>query len=281
MCFSQKKQKNILKLYNNTNLKNKIIKSKDQLYLSRNNKKIENKSIEKKYDLTLKIKNLHQFDKNLLLNKDIIGFNSSRCAYQNINKILFSLKSNKKVNKSNSVKNIRNINSDNVKKYPLTNKLSKIRNLYLNIKSFNFSRNSSFQLSNNTSKSIDRIKIGNNNSNLNVLIKNKRNNINNFINNEIIKSKTKDKRNNQFNIINELFKKVVNKSKEKDRLLLRLKKIHKSKNKSKKNIKELITSGSINNSFEIKEKENIIISPEEIHFKAIKYYQEIKKLNSN
>ena len=115
MCFSQKKQKNILKLYNNTNLKNKIIKSKDQLYLSRNNKKIENKSIEKKYDLTLKIKNLHQFDKNLLLNKDIIGFNSSRCAYQNINKILFSLKSNKKVNKSNSVKNIKNINSDNIK----------------------------------------------------------------------------------------------------------------------------------------------------------------------
>ena len=41
MCFSQKKQKNILKLYNNTNLKNKIIKSKAQLYLSGNYKKIE------------------------------------------------------------------------------------------------------------------------------------------------------------------------------------------------------------------------------------------------
>ena len=132
-------------------------------------------------------------------------------------------------NKSNSVKNIRNINSDNIKKYPLTYKLSKIRNLYLNIKSFGVSKNSSFHLLNDESKSIDKIKIGNNNSNLNVLIKNKRNNINNFINNEIIKSKTKDKRNNQLNIIIELFKKIVNKSKEKDKLLLRLKKLHKSK----------------------------------------------------
>ena len=80
----------------------------------------------------------------------------------------------------------------------------------------------------------------------------------------------------------------MHKTKEKNILFLRLKKSYELSrdytflrnekylsNLSNKDImNDLMTSGSIDNSNETEE--NLMLNPEEIHFKSVKYYQEIK-----
>ena len=111
MCFSQKNlKKNTLKLSSEKSIKNKIFTDKDQLYLisnkefiSRNYKKLqkirENTSksklqflMEKEQNLSLKIKTPNHFDRKLLIQKDLMNFNSTKNKNNNSkNKIYYSL----------------------------------------------------------------------------------------------------------------------------------------------------------------------------------------------
>ena len=331
MCFTHQRQKNTLKLNLETDLKNKLITFKDKFnlllkkdFISRNYEKLkrikENKS-----------KNNFQFslDKIIIQNKLPI-FNSTRNINHNPNKIFFSLNSYKadnkikKLNKANSLINIQNINISNrsnkkievnkvsnlkdknkkykkIKRHPLSNDITRIRNLYLNItskyKSFNFSINSSINSSKSkkilTSKNKEIKKLKNNKD---LLIKKelKKAFFNNYVKKEMNKEKLRKKnsRNKSINSFNELYNKMLHKTKEKNILFLRLKKSYElskdfsflrhEKNLSNLSNKEimndLMTSGSINDSNEAEE--NLALNPEEIHFKSVKYYQEIK-MNEN
>ena len=349
MSFSYKThQKKALKLPNEIDLKNKIFSFKDQLYLlsnkdfiSRNYQKLqqikENTSKTKlkfssynNINLSFKIKTPNKSNKRMVIQNDLINFNSYKS--KNIignnknKKLFFSLplgnENNeiKKLNKARSLSNIRNINivaknnkSENkyklidinnniskirnnkkITKHPLLNEFSKIKKINLNIttkhKSVNFSRNSS-QSKNNFNKTKEMYKIINKEKkNDFLLIRNglKKFFFNKYINNRLNKSNSREKRNRSLNLFNDLYDKIIQKSKEKNRLFLRLKKYNKSKdfsfsyhknrntkkyNISSKDYNDLMTSGSIDQ----KSEDNYLeINPEEIHFKAVKYYQEIK-----
>ena len=355
MSFSYKThQKKALKLPNEIDLRIKIFSFKDQLYLlsnkdfiSRNYQKLqqikENTSKTKlkfssynNINLSFKIKTPNKSNKRMVIQNDLINFNSYKS--KNIignnknNKLFFSLplgnENNeiKKLNKARSLSNIRNINivaknnkSENkyklidinnniskirnnkkITKHPLLNEFSKIKKIYLNIttkhKSVNFSRNSSIyssQSKNNFNKTKEMSKkINKEKKNDFLLIRNglKKFFFNKYINNRLNKSNSREKRNRSLNLFNDLYDKIIQKSKEKNRLFLRLKKYNKSKdfsfsyhknrntkkNISSKDYNDLMTSGSIDQ----KSEENYLeINPEEIHFKAVKYYQEIKIIN--
>ena len=350
MSFSYKThQKKALKLPNEIDLKNKIFSFKDQLYLlsnkdfiSRNYQKLQQikentsktklkfSSYNNNINLSFKIKTPNKSNKRMVIQNDLINFNSYKS--KNIignnknNKLFFSLplgnENNeiKKLNKARSLSNIRNINivaknnksenkyklidiNNNIskirnnKKITKHNEFSKIRKIYLNIttkhKSVNFSRNSSInssQSKNNFNKTKEmNKKINKEKKNDFLLIRNglKKFFFNKYINNRLNKSNSREKRNRSLNLFNDLYDKIIQKSKEKNRLFLRLKKYNKSKdfsfsyhkkrntkkNISSKDYNDLITSGSIDQTSE----ENYLeINPEEIHFKAVKYYQEIK-----
>ena len=222
----------------------------------------------------------------------------------------------KKINKAKSLVNIRNLNiisknkknenklmeinnnihkiknNKKITKHPLLEEFSKIKKIYLNIstkhKSLNFSINSSV----NSSQSREIYKKINKEKNKNnLLVRNglKKYFFNKYINNRLNKSNSREKRNRTPNLFNELYDKIIQKSKEKNRLFLRLKKYNKSKdfsfsyhrNKNNRNYKnlpskdvnDLMTSGSIDEKSDENYLEN---NPEEIHFKAVKYHQEIK-----
>ena len=350
MSFSYKThQKKALKLPNEIDLKNKIFSFKDQLYLlsnkdfiSRNYQKLQQikentsktklkfSSYNNNINLSFKKKTPNKSNKRMVIQNDLINFNSYKS--KNIignnknNKLFFSLplgnENNeiKKLNKARSLSNIRNINivaknnksenkyklidiNNNIskirnnKKITKHNEFSKIRKIYLNIttkhKSVNFSRNSSInssQSKNNFNKTKEmNKKINKEKKNDFLLIRNglKKFFFNKYINNRLNKSNSREKRNRSLNLFNDLYDKIIQKSKEKNRLFLRLKKYNKSKdfsfsyhkkrntkkNISSKDYNDLITSGSIDQTSE----ENYLeINPEEIHFKAVKYYQEIK-----
>ena len=328
MCFTHQKQKNTLKLNLETDLKNKLITFKDKFnlllkkdFISRNYEKL--KKIKES-----KSKNNFQFslDKIIIQNK-LLNFNSSRNINRNPNKIFFSLNSYKdnnnvkKLNKANSLINIQNINISNmnnkkvdvnriinekkeknknykkIKRHPLSNDITRIRNLYLNItskhKSFNFSINSSINSSKSkkilTSKNKE-IKKLKNNKDLAIKKELRKAFFNNYIKKEMNKEKLRNKNriNKSLYSFNEIYNKMFNNTKEKNILFLRLKKSYElSKDfsflRNEKNLSnlsnkgimnDLMTSGSINSSNEIED--NLELNPEEIHFKSVKYYQEIK-----
>lgn len=328
MCFTHQRQKNTLKLNLETDLKNKLITFKDKFnlllkkdFISRNYEKL--KKIKES-----KSKNNFQFslDKIIIQNK-LLNFNSSRNINRNPNKIFFSLNSYKdnnnvkKLNKANSLINIQNINISNmnnkkvdvnriinekkeknknykkIKRHPLSNDITRIRNLYLNItskhKSFNFSINSSINSSKSkkilTSKNKE-IKKLKNNKDLAIKKELRKAFFNNYIKKEMNKEKLRNKNriNKSLYSFNEIYNKMFNNTKEKNILFLRLKKSYElSKDfsflRNEKNLSnlsnkgimnDLMTSGSINSSNEIED--NLELNPEEIHFKSVKYYQEIK-----
>ena len=110
MCFSEKRnKKNTFKLCSEKNLKNKIFTDKDQIYLisnkefiSRNYKKLqkikENTSksklqflIEKEKNSSLKIKSPNKFDRKLLIQKNLLHFNSTKSNNIHTNKNFYSL----------------------------------------------------------------------------------------------------------------------------------------------------------------------------------------------
>ena len=110
MCFSEKRnKKNTFKLCSEKNLKNKIFTDKDQIYLisnkefiSRNYKKLqkikENTSksklqflMEKEQNSSLKIKSPKKFDRKLLIQKNLLHFNSTKSNNIHTNKNFYSL----------------------------------------------------------------------------------------------------------------------------------------------------------------------------------------------
>ena len=182
-----------------------------------------------------------------------------------------------------------NINKNNIKKkitkYPLSPNISKLKNTNLNFtsrqktKPFSRSPSMSSSLSNNIIKNND-----------NNLFKNKLKKISyDNINKEI--SRYKEKKNDSISLFDKLYEKLSQKSfREIKPLIFRMKskrassysnlnvikfeKNYNYKNKIKKgfiNNNDIITSGSINCSLQDE------LSSEEIHFKAVKYYQDIKK----
>ena len=234
-------------------------------------------------------------------NNEIKKLNKAK-SLSNLRNINIVAKNNKSENKyklidiNNHISKIRN--NKKITKHPLLNEFSKIKKIYLNIttkhKSVNFSRNSSInssQSKNNFNKNKEKYKkINKEKKNDFLLIRNglKKFFFNKYINNRLNKSYSREKRNKSLNIFNDLYDKIIQQSKEKNRLFLRLKKFNKSKdfsfsyhknrntkknNISSKDYNDLMTSGSIDQ----KSEENYLeINPEEIHFKAVKYYQEIK-----
>ena len=269
------------------------IKSQDNIKVNINKKKINYSNS------MLNIKNITK-DKN--------GINKF-CV--NLNKII-----NK--NNQRNTKNNLNRNFKKIVKYPLSPNFSKIKSINLSLttrqKTPNFSRslsiNSSSSNANNITKNLsDKIEINkyiekyynnkkykNNNKNKidkkkineKVLFNNKlKKTFFNYINKNI--SKSKERKNDSLSLFEQLYKKLSLKSFNQINPLIFKIKSKRSASYSNlnipirydnnKNIKSLInsndvaTSGSANLSFQ---EENI---SEEIHFKAVKYYQEIKKEN--
>ena len=347
MCFSQKKQKNILKLsenYNSNPLKQtffnvqiNLISNKD--FISRNYDKLqrlkENSSkskilfsLDKKSQLSLKIKTPNNIDFNINNINNINQNNNNNDTSKN----LFSLSMNndsskKKLNKANSLINLRNINIINnninnnniynnnsnnnnndiindikkITKHPLldNNGLSKIKSLYLNLndttKPFNNNNNKLFDSFNITKIKTHKNKDNNDNNN-------NKNELKKFFfeyyNNDNIsyKSNGRNTKKKSLNLFNELYKKIIYKSnhknKNKNKILPSLKKTDKTSSSNDINMKKnfsfykmknilfenkganaLMTSGSFNDSFG---EDNLDLNAEEIHFKAVKYYQDIK-----
>lgn len=207
-----------------------------------------------------------------------------------------------------------NINKNNIKKkitkYPLSPNISKLKNTNLNFtsrqktKPFSRSPSMSSSLSNNNINLSEKIEINeiiknkNNKNKKNNIIKNNDNNLfknklkkisYDNINKEI--SRYKEKKNDSISLFDKLYEKLSQKSfREIKPLIFRMKskrassysnlnvikfeKNYNYKNKIKKgfiNNNDIITSGSINCSLQDE------LSSEEIHFKAVKYYQDIKK----
>ena len=166
-------------------------------------------------------------------------------------------------------------------KYPLSYDFSKTKKLYLNItaknNSLNFSMDSPINLTKpkkiNLNKNKEK-KINKAQNKDNLLIRNELKKIffNNYINNRLNlsnnNSKEKEKK-------NRFFWRLKKSNKSKDFSFFYQK--NKSKNLSSKDVNDLMTSGSIDENENGKSEEKYWeINPEEIHFNAVKYYQEIK-----
>ena len=251
---------------------------KDQIYTYKEIKN-ETKKLNKAKSL-INIRNIN------ILTKKKKSENSNNKYQFDINKIIH--KENNIINKDiNKIKHNRKI-----AKYPLSNHFSKIKMLYLNVttrhKSVNFSRNSSINSTHYKKINVNKNKNNQKKKESNLLVKNELKKIffANYINKKLNRSTSKGKKIKSLNLFNELYNKIIQKPKDKKRLLLRLKKAnksndysffhHKNLNLSKLEVNDLMTSGSI---FEddLKDEENYLeLNPEEIHFKAVKYYQEIQ-----
>ena len=289
-----KKNKNN-SIFNNTKIINKKMKSKNTINDSMNKNKFNNSisllNIKNINDINNKIgKTKFYADLNKLLNKNKKNIGVTR---NNINKINFMKK---------------------ITKYPLSPNISKIKNANLNMtsrqktKPFSRSPSMSSSLSNNNINLSDKFEINeisNNNFSKN-RNNNKKKNANKHADNNIFKnklqkvsidnvykdiSKSKEKKNDSMSLFGKLYEKIALKSfKEIKPLVFMMKskrassysninyirydKNYNYKNKIKKaliNSNDMLTSGSINCSIQNE------LSSEEIHFKAVKLYQDIKK----
>ena len=290
-----KKNKNN-SIFNNTKIINKKMKSKNTINDSMNKNKFNNSisllNIKNINDINNKIgKTKFYADLNKLLNKNKKNIGVTR---NNINKINFMKK---------------------ITKYPLSPNISKIKNANLNMtsrqktKPFSRSPSMSSSLSNNNINLSDKFEINeisNNNFSKNRNNNNKKKNVNKHADNNIFKnklkkgsidniykdiSKSKEKKNDSMSLFGKLYEKIAIKSfKEIKPLVFMMKskrassysninyirydKNYNYKNKIKKaliNSNYILTSGSINCSIQNE------LSSEEIHFKAVKLYQDIKK----
>jgi uncharacterized protein (DUF2132 family) len=212
--------------------------------------------------------------------------------------------------KKNSISTRNNINKINnfkkIAKYPLSPHILNINSLLLNStkqKSICFSNNPSIN------SSLSYIKSNMNNLSDRVELKKEIENIipegkqcnfsksvnkkivdNNLLNNKLKMSffnfinKSKDKRNESLKLFNQIYDKLANKGYNNKKPLFKIK-----SKKSSGNLKmyddynykgdlirnnDVITSGSLHSSFQEEEVDNC---SEEIHFKAVTYFQEIKK----
>ena len=289
-----KKNKNN-SMFTNTNIINKKMKSKNPTNDNMNKNKFNN-SIS-----LLNIKNINDINNKIGKTK----------FYADLNKLLNKNKNNivtrNNINKNNFMKKIT--------KYPLSPNISKIKNANLNMtsrqktKPFSRSPSMSSSLSNNNINLSDKFEI-NEIANYNIS-KNRNNNSkkkngkkqadNNIFKNKLKKvsidniykdiSTSKEKKNDSKSLFGKLYEKIALKSfKEIKPLVFMMKskrassysninyikydKNYNYKNKIKKaliNSNDMLTSGSINCSIQNE------LSSEEIHFKAVKLYQDIKK----
>ena len=289
-----KKNKNN-SIFNNTKIINKKMKSKNTINDSMNKNKFNN-SIS-----LLNIKNINDINNKIGKTK----------FYADLNKLL-----NKNKNNIVTRNNINKINfMKKITKYPLSPNISKIKNANLNMtsrqktKPFSRSPSMSSSLSNNNINLSDKFEINeisNNNFSKNRNNNNKKKNVNKHADNNIFKnklkkgsidniykdiSKSKEKKNDSMSLFGKLYEKIALKSfKEIKPLVFMMKskrassysninyirydKNYNYKNKIKKaliNSNDMLTSGSINCSIQNE------LSSEEIHFKAVKLYQDIKK----
>jgi len=197
---------------------------------------------------------------------------------------------NKVISKENDNRNKRKINES-----PLSNDYLKIRMLNINKttnhKSGNYSKNSFINSSNskkineNQSKEIECKVKNEKKKGTNLLIMNKLKKIFNNcpINKRLNKTNSKYKKRKSLYFFNDIFDKI----KEKNLIFLKLQKIKKSKdfsfvgnrkkNTASKDVNNLMTSGSISEDDQKFEEKKLEFNPEEIHFLAIKYINEIKK----
>ena len=289
-----KKNKNN-SIFNNTKIINKKMKSKNTINDSMNKNKFNN-SIS-----LLNIKNINDINNKIGKTK----------FYADLNKLL-----NKNKNNIVTRNNINKINfMKKITKYPLSPNISKIKNANLKMtsrqktKPFSRSPSMSSSLSNNNINLSDKFEINeisNNNFSKNRNNNNKKKNVNKHADNNIFKnklkkgsidniykdiSKSKEKKNDSMSLFGKLYEKIALKSfKEIKPLVFMMKskrassysninyirydKNYNYKNKIKKaliNSNDMLTSGSINCSIQNE------LSSEEIHFKAVKLYQDIKK----
>ena len=218
------------------------------------------------------------------------------------------ISNNKKNVNNNYLLNINNnINkishNKKIRKHPLIDEFNKIKMFYINLstknKSVNFSMNSSINsnqlkiihVKKNKSKDNNKKNKKEKNKKDNFLVKKELKKIyfDNYISKKLNnKSSSKERNHKSRNIFNELYAKIIQKSKENNKLFLRLKKSNKSneysffnqknkiKNLSSNNVNDLMTSGSLEEDDFESEENYSELNPEEIHFKAVKYYQEIK-----
>ena len=289
-----KKNKNN-SMFTNTNIINKKMKSKNPTNDNINKNKFNN-SIS-----LLNIKNINDINNKIGKTK----------FYADLNKLL-----NKNKNNIVTRNNINKINfMKKITKYPLSPNISKIKNAHLNMtsrqktKPFSRSPSMSSSLSNNNINLSDKFEI-NEIANYNIS-KNRNNNSkkkngkkqadNNIFKNKLKKvsidniykdiSTSKEKKNDSKSLFGKLYEKIALKSfKEIKPLVFMMKskrassysninyikydKNYNYKNKIKKaliNSNDMLTSGSINCSIQNE------LSSEEIHFKAVKFYQDIKK----
>ena len=289
-----KKNKNN-SMFTNTNIINKKMKSKNPTNDNINKNKFNN-SIS-----LLNIKNINDINNKIGKTK----------FYADLNKLL-----NKNKNNIVTRNNINKINfMKKITKYPLSPNISKIKNANLNMtsrqktKPFSRSPSMSSSLSNNNINLSDKFEI-NEIANYNIS-KNRNNNSkkkngkkqadNNIFKNKLKKvsidniykdiSSSKEKKNDSKSLFGKLYEKIALKSfKEIKPLVFMMKskrassysninyikydKNYNYKNKIKKaliNSNDMLTSGSINCSIQNE------LSSEEIHFKAVKFYQDIKK----
>ena len=289
-----KKNKNN-SMFTNTNIINKKMKSKNPTNDNINKNKFNN-SIS-----LLNIKNINDINNKIGKTK----------FYADLNKLL-----NKNKNNIVTRNNINKINfMKKITKYPLSPNISKIKNAHLNMtsrqktKPFSRSPSMSSSLSNNNINLSDKFEI-NEIANYNIS-KNRNNNSkkkngkkqadNNIFKNKLKKvsidniykdiSTSKEKKNDSKSLFGKLYEKIALKSfKEIKPLVFMMKskrassysninyikydKNYNYKNKIKKaliNSNDMLTSGSINCSIQNE------LSSEEIHFKAVKLYQDIKK----
>ena len=290
-----KKNKNN-SIFTNTNIINKKMKSKNITNDSTNKNKINN-SIS-----LLNIKNINDINNKIGKTK----------FYAELNKIFNKNKKNIGVTRNN----INKINfMKKITKYPLSPNISKIKNANLNMtsrqktKPFSRSPSMSSSLSNNNINLSDKFEINENTNN--IISKNRNNNskkknVNKYADNNLFKnklkkvsidniykdnSKSKEKKNDSMSLFDKLYEKIALKSfKEIKPLVFMMKskrassysninyirydKNYNYKNKIKKaliNSNDMLTSGSINCCIQNE------LSSEEIHFKAVKFYQDIKK----
>ena len=282
-------------------------------FINKNNKHIKSKAIKKNSINNNKTKTKVN-KSNSLLNIRNININNNKINKNkfcfDINKVINKKKNNLGITRNNISKNN---NKKKIVKLPLSPDISKIKSINLSLttkqKTRQFSKspsiNSSSSKANNNINLSDKIDIkeitenylskNNNYKNKNVikrfdnnnLIKNKlKKNFFDYINKDI--SKYKEKKNDSMSLFDKLYDKLTKKFyKEIKPMIFKMKSKRSSsysnlnilrydknyKNKIKKvllNSNDIATSGSINFSFQEE------LSSEEIHFKAVKYYQEIK-----
>lgn len=291
--------------YKNNN-NNKYFNTNSKIKKLKNN--LNNLNKIQKNNSSLNMKNISIINKN--------NRNNKTNSYNNLNKKINRDKTPSGITRNNI--NKKN-NFKKITKFPLSPGVSKRKSLNLNIttrqKSIRFSRSPSINSStSNMNSNINnnmshRNDINNNienyfsknkkcknrscvkynqNNNDNSLFKNKlKKTFFDYINKDI--NKSKEKKNESINLFNKLYDKLTKKAFKEIKPLFKMKSKRSSSysnlnifkyNYNNKNHINLInnndvaTSGSINYSFQEE------LSSEEIHFKAVKYYQEIKKEKS-